>query len=366
MEEAKAGAVAKTGGLPGREGAETVKGQAAIEGKRTTLARGAATPGEKAMPEKGKATIEHYDKDLEVGVKAIAEGERTSVRTRQLDNETRVANKVLGKLGVKQSVTVTSAAPGESSHYDAGVIKLAPSLKGVERLSVLAHELGHHIIEHELGENFEKATPKLRSELIKAHQEWVEKNNRPGRNVSDVLASRKPLARGEALKERSSGQKVRDLSPEHADYLFNDMHEFVADHIARALEAHDTYRGVVAEYFKGLAAKLKFMYDSIFGTKAGKQYAAHPTVEKWVKSLFDRNTNDVRKALRQGVPARLARSITKTAAFAMQSGSKVSAKDYKAWTQFYRYVLTSTQRRILERAITQRRVVTNKFRELFS
>lgn len=283
--------------------------------------------------------------------------------------EARMLNAVLAKMGfgAEHHITVeplsASVRKSVGGQHEGNVIRINPNLRGKERIEVLAHELGHHIINIELGQEFEKATPELREALLKDHAEWM-KQQFGDKIASDVLGSRKPYFRGQRVMNESTGQRTTDLPDEKFTYLY-DKHEWLADHIARALTAGEEGQNVIGKFFSGLARQFKAAYDALFGTPEGKQYAPNATVEKWVKSLFDRTTNDVSDALGYGVSHQQALAATASAFHAFVGATdKVSGLAFRRFARFANTVLDHQQRRIFERAL-DRGVVERQLRSQY-
>ncbi|HSX21492.1 MAG TPA: PLxRFG domain-containing protein [Gaiellaceae bacterium] len=215
--------------------------------------------------------------------------------------EQRLANALLQRLGIYGAPVRVEGIPegtaasvgGKTAgkfNFDTRVVSLSDGLKGPERIEVLSHELGHHIMATELGRQLEKANPELRRALDADYNAWVAKNFKSDSTVAEVNASRKPLFRGEKMLANDGLKYVSDLARAYgdkaADYLFN-REEWVADHIARALTQKPETTTVIGRFFANIAEKLKAAYHALFGEKRN-QYAIAPSIDKWVQGLLDR------------------------------------------------------------------------------
>lgn len=326
-----------------------------------------ATEGKLAKADAEERSKTHADDDVAAGFHEATKDEGPHDHVA----ETRMLNALLSKLGIKdlpvKVVPAAHDAPGGNYDPNTHIIRINPNLHGAERIDVLAHELGHHVVFSELGHNLERATPELRDALIKDHEAWKDEQNNARAKVSDVLASRKPYFRGEAIKPRSDGTTVGELAAHSAKnfgYLY-EMHEYLADHIARALTQSEEGQGVIGKFFKGLADKLKTVYDHLFSSKDGEQFKPAKSVDVWIKDLFDRNRSDVSQALDEGVTAQYARESTRAAFDAAmgskEPGEKVSGRPFRSFARFVDKYLNDGEKKILMRAL-DRGVVERKLR----
>ena len=331
------------------------------------------------------------DKDIDTGITAAASPKGPHDHAK----ETRMANALLDRVGVAGKVKVlplTDAVrkqyklgEGAQGLYSAGrenTIYLHSALKGAKRVEVLAHELGHHVIYHELGADFQKASPELRSALMKDYAAWRAEHNDPSKTVASILASRKPLFRARDFETRDSGLKAGESGK--LAYLLED-HEYLADQFARALTQHGEAQSIIGKFFAGAAIKLRAAYEALFGAERAK-YAPAPSVEKWVQSLFDRNVKDVSGALGYSVPKETADAGVAAAVHLVHGGGEGSPPPrgpgggatpsggrgssvlhepgYAPFKQFVEGTLTADERGILERAL-YRQSIMKKINERF-
>lgn len=310
--------------------------------------------------------------------------------------ETDGLNALLKKMGIKEKVRVESLPKGETKGGDyttaTGRIRINDDLHGAERLEVIAHELGHHIVRSELakamGIDIKELAGRDRSEiqaLLEKHlppeisadfKKWMAGQDRPENSAQGAIVSRKGFNRAMGIFERaaSSGIKVGELTADSHAYLFR-FEEYIADHVSRALTQTDS--SPVGKFFKGIADKLKLAYDSLFRGEGGKTFEAAPSVEKWVQSLFDRTTHDVSSALdipvtreqaRTGVEAGL-HAAAETHLPAEPPGTpprapgagapppNPSPKGLKSMKDFIRYRLPNSARQILDQALSRGKAI---------
>jgi hypothetical protein len=369
-------------------GATTAKSEAKPPGSRSEAnmrrEKGrAATRAAAAAKEETQAQARNdSDQDIHDG---LSESEKPTGH--QYGKETKTANALLDRIKFK-GPALTIKPPPKGSGITGGRYEpstntayIADHLHGPERIEVLAHEIAHHVILHELGEQFEKASPELRDALMKDYTDWLTKQNQKGNTYAEVRASRAAPNRGDAILAKE-GNYVRldQMEPESVKDLL-DKHEWLADNFARALTQKGEAQGIIGKLFSGIAQKLRDLYDGFSGAEKGK-YAPAKSVDTWVKSLFDRNTNDVREALGQGVPRETAKDSITAAVHAAHGGGDDAAPPeggggsgpgsengnasagsitdeaaYKAYDRFSKFVLTPELRGIVERALYRRPVM---------
>ena len=344
------------------------------------------------------------DRDIDIGIHAA-----TSPDTpHDHEKETRMANALLDRLGVKNKVRIVPLT-GKGVGRKAGLytradttIHINPNLKGGERWDVIAHELGHHIIHETIGADYEKASPELRDAILKDHLAWMKEHYGSSELVSDVLSSRKPFFRGQAMNARSEGKLTGELDSGKFQYLYSD-NEWLADNIARALQKAPETHSIVEKFFAGVANKLRALWQRITGTPEGAKYAPAKSVEDWVQGLFDKNRADAAEALDRPVSKQEAADATAAALHLAYEGAsepipsskalmKVAeparggsgaepppggnepppgggdgagrGRGFDAFTRFLNYQLMPSQRRILMRALDRRvimRQVTKRY-----
>lgn len=302
--------------------------------------------------------------------------------------ETRMLNAIAQRLGVPEISAVkplgeNNARKGGSYNPRSKAIYINPNLHGAERIEVLAHELGHHVINHEIGQalgipahevsnlteetlfgerdaNGERSggllakhAPELHKALMEDYNKWVSEQSDARAKASDVLASRKALFRGQGIESRSTGETVAELIQRGGDvgYLYS-THEWIADHIARALTQGEEGRGIIGKFFSKIAEKLKSAYAALFGTPDRAKYAAAPSVEAWVKQMFARTTSDVSAALERTVSHEEGIASIKAAMHAaLGTGTEAGRQ---AFADFHKYQLRPTERRVLANALNRR------------
>jgi len=301
--------------------------QAEARDARLTAREKAAAQAKRDAENKGKQRKlqEQLDETIDDGVEAATneDGEH------DLKAEASMLNALLERMGLGgHPVTVEAlpehrrTGPGEpGGSYVGGTIYINPALKGPERIEVLAHELGHHVIRasiaeasggevtaNELGyfksddvlEMLRVSNPDLHAAIKSDFESWAAKNP-ASRRVVDARASRAAFHRARALLSRNTRSKetTNDLSIEKQQYAYS-MDEYIADNIARALAGKHESQTVIGKFFNDIAAKLRAVYDALFA-KGNAKWAPAPSVDKWVQGLFDANVRDVSEAIGQPV-----------------------------------------------------------------
>jgi hypothetical protein len=315
-------------------------------------AKDAAEAARLAAKSDGKAKltpVEDRFRDEDVDEVGEGKGEHDYAK------ETSMLNALLDAMGIKQHVTVVAENDQRGGSYEpgTGIVRIHPSLKGAERLEVLAHELGHHVKQHAWAE----ASPETRAAIEKDFEQWKSEQGSRKRRVN-VRATRAPKHRAEALKARAkanpksaANQMLKDLS--ESDVLLID--EYIADHIARVLTSNQKSLSIVDKFFKSLADQLTKLYAKLF--KGGKsKWAPNKNVEAWIESLFKGPAASVSAALGQTVSTNQANIGTRAA---MQRFSNGNIKDL---IEFLKYRLPPEARRILAQA-TSRYAVMKMLRD---
>lgn len=266
-------------------------------------------------------------------------------KTHDLTAETTALNAVLHAIGNTDDVVVKAMPPHMQERYsgayyrDTGTIYIHPNLHGAERLTVLSHELGHHILRSELAreaglgsarntpkniegliDRLRDTNPKLHKQLTEGFEKWIaQTENSFHRRKIDVYAERKPYARAKALLERNTRSKATlntlmktGAGRKQMSYIL-DINEYLADQIARALTHPRQGKSAAAKFFKTVAKKLKLVYKGLFEGKGGKKYAPDGGVEAWVRDMFDRDTEAVSRAMNEAVSKAGARDAIKAA-----------------------------------------------------
>lgn len=216
-----------------------------------------------------------------------------------------MANATLEAAGVKHGVKVVS---GEVNSYSAKTktITLRDDLKGGERVEVLMHEVGHHILWNEIAKHVEggwgavkrdmslaegiellqHGNPKLHRALMKDFNAWRSTHRKyAGKTDLDIRASRAPMLRSQRAERYSAAGKGRRAT--RADFTGADVfHEWVADQIARALTTQNKPRTIIESFFADIAKALRSAWDALTGGQRNK-YAPYDSVDNWVAGMFD-------------------------------------------------------------------------------
>lgn len=327
------------------------------------------------------------DKDVQ---EALASPEYT----RDTKKLAEVASAILERLGFKTDVSVKTHKSNFSGqmHYVNGklVLRVGAGLRGAERIEVLTHEIGHHVIHsyiaeaagitiedasrmqpNELLAAITKVDPKLGAALKADYDTWRAAHPAAA-TARDVRISRAGAARAEGLKSRASGSKPAD------DYDFS-FDEWLADNIGRALNKNAEVQGIVGKFFKRVADTLRKLYDTMFDGKA-KQFAPAPSVEAFVQSLFDRDVAAVKAVTGDVVSKSTAQAATSTA-IALQLASppppppagtaataspaaNTPAPTIRSMMHFVRKFLKPEERLILEQAVN-RGAINEKMRAFY-
>lgn len=237
--------------------------------------------------------------------------------------EEAMVNEMLARLGVTEKIQLLPSEdrPGvDDGSYRgaAGTIFINERLSGPERVEVLMHEVGHHVIRVEVAKamtaagNPTKASdlgyyseenifkmlkehnPELHAALRKDYLAWKKANPKSTTRV-DLKISKKPIFRAARLQDnRDSLSKatVESGSPKDQKYDYS-FDEYLADGIAKALTSKPEATDVVGQFFKNIADQLRKVWDAIFNSSAMKEAGTPPSVDKWIQSLFDANVRDV-------------------------------------------------------------------------
>lgn len=322
----------------------------------------------------------HADRDIDEGLASAAAPQGPHDHAK----ETAMANALLEALGIKQHVKVEATKPGDTAggrHVpSSSTIRLNPNLHGAERVEVIAHELGHHVFAHELAEAtglsrakigkmsadellgtrgangkrfgglMERAgKTELRDAFAADYDKWLEGASDPEASVNDVMASRKPAFRGSALAERGAEETVAELEardPKTLAYLHS-FHEWVADNIARALTQQERPQGIIGKFFGRVADQLRSLYQHMFGRPGAERYAPAPSVDAWVKGLFDRTNAEASEALGRTTAKTEAQAAIEAAVHeALKSPAE---RSIEGSTRFFNYQLSPLERRVLAR-----------------
>lgn len=255
--------------------------------------------------------------------------------------ETAMLNRVLGRLGLDSRIKVmplgarkagTLAGDYTRQSY---TIRISDRLTGPERAEVLFHELGHHIAWDQVAKAmhvpfkdaarlsergavraFRKGNPELYTALRQDYATWVRQFRGTDPTLLDVRVSRAPWHRAFNLMTRTAASpRLSEASAAERRYQFS-VHEWAADHIARALASKpETFDAMTAvdRFFKAIVDALRAAYDSIFGDPNLKEFAPAKSVDAWIQSLFDTNVRAASQGLGHTVTQQQANTTVQAA-----------------------------------------------------
>lgn len=230
----------------------------------------------------------------------------------QVSKEMAMVNELAAKLKLPAVTAVREAAPedglqGAMYTYATGVITVDPRLKGNARLSIILHELGHHVVSQALAQELsvkpedvgrmgqdellaamKKAVPAVAAE----YESWlaargdVTTMSRFGVRVPVPQSAMSKavysfIARGGAEVNEVFGKKKRGVERTRNSTL----HEWLADNIAKAIESNEDTRGIVAQFFKRIAGALKKMYEAM---APDSNFLAAKSVQDWLVALANK------------------------------------------------------------------------------
>lgn len=312
----------------------------------------------------------------------------------QLKAETDFANRVLAQMGIKSKVTVGTYESAATTGAHAGVadegrILLGAGLRGGERMEVLSHELGHHVLLDHVREMADKrgygrmtlgalnkkihdsggstlnmldaVDPELAQALRADYQKWRATIN--GKTTyADLRSSRSPILRAQAVAASpDAGVLAGKMIGEKLKY-HTSFDEWLADNIAKALlrrrEVTDSM-SAVSKFFHEVAAKLRTLYDSL----VGNGYRPAESVESWVADMFDRapravqlvTDSPVRPSNAQTAAVVEAAVVASHAPEAMEGAPKATVadgkppRDFQGMMRYVRDYLSPDDRQVLER-----------------
>lgn len=311
-----------------------------------------------------------------------------------LKAEKEMLNEVLAQMGVPKLLSLkplskTDAkgaprSPNTGGSYMLRTVQINDTLHGAERVEVLLHETGHHIYAAELAkalgvepqavinmddaqllDALEKQLPAVAAE----YSAWMAERGNAA--TVPLFQSSAPTYRQRGLAARNGGgaKVTRSTS----------IHEWMADNIARALAGRRETQSAVGKFFKAIADQLRTFYD----TMAGKSPRLAPakSVEAWVDSLFNRETNAVREATGQAATQVQARAVVAAAvrseaaptdptvppappaAPKPKAGKPKPPKDMDGMMQYVRDFLPPQERKILEQVFKR---VQGKLRRVYA
>lgn len=236
----------------------------------------------------------------------------------QVSKEMAMVNELAAKLKLPAVTAVREAAPedglqGAMYTYATGVITVDPRLKGNARLSIILHELGHHVVSQALAQELsvkpedvgrmgqdellaamKKAVPAVAAE----YESWLAARGdvtTMGRFGVRVPVSQSAMskavysfiAKGGAEVNELFGKKKRGVERTRNSTL----HEWLADNIAKAIESNEDTRGIVAQFFKRIAGALKKMYEAM---APDSNFLAAKSVQDWLVALANK-TQEIRE-----------------------------------------------------------------------
>lgn len=309
----------------------------------------------KPQPKPGEAV--QYDELAGVAQAAPSEHDNTKYQA--------MANATLEAAGVKHSVKVVS---GDVNSYDKSTktITLRDDLKGGERVEVLMHEVGHHILWNEIAKHVEggwgavkrdmslaegiellqHGNPKLHRALMKDFNAWRSTHRKyAGKTDLDIRASRAPMLRSQRAERYSAAGKGRRAT--RADFTGADVfHEWVADQIARALTTQNKPRTIIESFFADIAKALRSAWDALTGGQRNK-YAPYDSVDNWVAGMFD----PARAEASEQIGETATEGQTETALRAAFADA-YDVNDAESMKAYVKDVLRPEERLILEQALS--------------
>lgn len=296
-----------------------------------------------------------------------------------LKAEKEMLNEVLAQMGVPKLLSLkplsAGRGPNTGGSYMLRTVQINDTLHGAERVEVLLHEAGHHIYAAELakalGVELQAVTNMDDGQLLSAlekhlpdvaaeYSAWMAERGNAA--AVPLFQSSAPTYRQRGLAARNGGgaKVTRSTS----------IHEWMADNIARALAGRRETQSAVGKFFKAIADRLRTFYD----TMAGKSPRLAPakSVEAWVDSLFNRETNAVREATGQAATQAQARAVVAAAvqnaaggatAPKTTTGKPRPPKEFDGLMQYVRDFLPPQERKILEQVFKR---VQGKLRRVYA
>lgn len=307
-------------------------------------------------------------------INAGAESASSASGPHNLKAEQKMLNEVLQALGIDEPISLRAhpkAAPdrklGGDYRWSTGVIRISPFLHGAERVEVLMHELGHHIVWATVAKHaglskaergkmsladglnaLEKADPKLFKALKADFDAW----NASGRpNAAPVHRS--------LTMTSLNGTRVF----KNDDAAF---HEWLADNIARALTQQRKPIGIVEKFFAGIAKQLRAAWQVL---TAAPNMRPAKSVDKWVRDMFKAEATFVKAATGASVPGAAAEASVRASAHNARPDIGIHDEHaFETWMKaqkvFIKEVLPDDERKILDRAFG-RDVVVQQLRKAF-
>lgn len=273
-----------------------------------------------------------------------------------LKSEAAMLNAILDAMGIEEKITAVNPLDGgdakglKGGNYGRGrrVVGINEHLHGAERVEVLAHELGHHIFWNEIAKHVEGGFNALRGMSLNAGLAALEKGN------PKLYSALKKDFDAWNVERPSQAATFRSLTERRnkGERLFaNDaeaFHEWVADNVSRALTQQRKPVGLVGKFFKQLATEFRRAWQLL---TAAPNMRPAPSVDAWVRSLFDANVEAVKEATGATLPKKAARKTVKGAAAAAVSAPAevFSVDNVGDLVEFVKYTLPREERQILDR-----------------
>lgn len=317
---------------------------------------------------RGIKSRREYDVQNDEIIAKGAESANTSSGPHDLKAEAAMLNALAEAAGARTGIVVESAGahdPKRGGSYSRGKlrIKINDNLHGAERMEVLLHELGHHLIWNEVAKlvgwdlvqskNMSLATaisalkagnPKLHDALMKDFNAW--------------------RTSGKSSKPFHRAQRGNSIAFEDDAVAF---HEWMADNVARALSRQKKPVGIVGKFFGKVATALRSAWRRLVASGADKNYAAAKSVDAWVRSLFDANKDAVKQVTGQSAPKATAEAAVRGAAVASAPApaTAYTAENFDDLVTLINTALKPEERQILDN-VFRRGVAVKILRERFS
>lgn len=306
---------------------------------------------------------------IDAGAKSAAGDGRHNLKA-----ERTMLNTILGMLGVTEQIGALRTLEDADERGNKGgsyarrsrTVSINPNLHGAERVEVLMHELGHHIIWNEIAKYVDggfdalqgmtlaesidvlaKGNPKLYAALRKDFDQW----NTTGR------PSQSPTHR--YLRKLTNGLTRTFKDDHHA------FHEWFADNIARSLVGKRPVVGVVGKFFAKIATQLRKAWSVI---SAAPSLKPAPSVDAWVKQMLNANVAAVKEVTGQAAPQAKAEAAVRgaVAAQAAKAGPiKYTMENVGDLVALIDTVLPIESRQLLER-VFNRPVVLTRLQQVYA
>lgn len=294
---------------------------------------------------------------IDAGAKSASSDGRHDLKA-----ERSMLNTILGMLGITEQIGALRTLEDADERGNNGgsyarrsrTVSINPNLHGAERVEVLMHELGHHIIWNEIAKYVDggfdalrgmtlaesidvlaKGNPKLYAALRKDFDQW----NTTGR------PSQSPTHR--YLRKLTNGLTRTFKDDHHA------FHEWFADNIARSLVGKRPVVGVVGKFFAKIATQLRKAWSVISANPALKPA---PSVDAWVKQMLNANVAAVKEVTGQAAPQAKAEATVRgaVAAQAAKAGPvKYTMENLGDLVALIETVLPVESRQLLDRVFAR-------------